>query len=130
MPTITDLTGPAGFLEAVLDPGAAHGHRRAACRGRLRASAPAVRRDDAHEGRVPGREGTGEDRLRGAAVQLPRRRASAGDVTTGEGEMADFRAALDYMAAVTPVRRCGPRVSRSARGSRWRPAPWIRACRS
>ena len=95
---LREIPGAVGPLEALLDePAGAPPRRR-----RLRAPASAARRDDAHEGGVPGREGAGADRLRGAAVQLPRRRRERGHVRRGRGEKADFRAALDYMAARYP----------------------------
>src|SRR2546425_3823963 len=51
---------------------------RRARRGRLRASAHGVRRHDAHEGRVSGGQSAQPHRLRGAALQLPRRRRERG----------------------------------------------------
>ena len=50
-------------------------------------------------------------RLRGAAVQFPRRRReSAGTFDEGEGEAADFRAATDFLHARHPTSRSGPQV--------------------
>ena len=107
MPTVTDLTGPAGPLEAALDrpaDGRPDERLRPRSSSRIRIRS---RRDDAHEGGVSGREGAGADRMRGAAVQLPRRRPQRRTFDDGAGEKEDFTAALDYMARAIPAAALG-----------------------
>ena len=54
---------------------------------------------------------------------------SGGTFDQGDGEMADFQAALDFMAvALSRRRRSGRPGFRSDRGSRSKPDPTIRAC--
>ena len=125
MPPSLISTGPAGPLEALLDepPAAPRARGR-----RLRASASAARRDDAHQGGVPGRQGAGADRLRGAALQLPRRRPQRGDVRPAAGELRGLPrgarlhgGALSRRAAVGGrllVRRVGRARSRRRRRPR------------
>ena len=131
MPSITDLIGPAGPLEALLDEPAAPATHAQGGR-RLRPSASAVWRDDAHEGGVSGREG----RWRASAAPCCASTSAASAAaparsTSGTGEKADFTAALDYMAAHYPgPAALGRRGSRSARGSRSRSAPRTIACRA
>ena len=72
--------------------------RRPARRGRPRASASAVRRHDAHQGRVPGGEGVRPHRLRRAALQLPRRRHERRQrSTTAPARWTTSAPALDFM---------------------------------
>src|SRR3954471_11071033 len=99
MPTIHDLTGPMGRLEALLDEPAAP---------------PKAAVVFAHP--LPTHGGTlhtkavfqGTKGLVRAGCAVPRFNFrgvghSAGSFTGGEGEKADFRAALDYMAAKYPA---------------------------
>ena len=123
MPTITDLHRPRRPARSAArstrrSPAAAD--RRRPGRRRLRASAPAVRRDDAHEGGVSGRQRRwrasdapccGSTSAASAAAKARSTRAKA--------RRTDFSAALDYMAgALSGRRRSGPPASRSAPGSR------------
>ena len=116
-----DIQGPAGRLEALLDDPAFNCHigpvrretagevrhrrlsRRAAPRGR-RARAPAAdrRRHDAQQGRVPDRKGF--CRIGAPVLRFNFRGVgtSEGAFEDGPGEMADYRAALDFMAARYP----------------------------
>ena len=102
MPTITDLNGPAGRLEAILDepvPGAlkaavvfAHPHPQYG--GTMHTKA-------VYQG------AKGLTRIGCAVLRFNFRGVggSAGAFDQGEGEIADFRAALDYMAARYPNAR-------------------------
>ena len=103
MPTITDLTGPAGQLEAVLDQPA------------LRTATGAPRAVVVFAHPHPQYGGTmhtkavyqgakGLARIGCAVLRFNFRGVggSAGEFDQGEGEMADFGAALDYMAARYP----------------------------
>lgn len=101
MPTITDLTGPAGALEAILDepPGDrttpwaavvfAHPHPQFG--GTMHTKA-------VYQG------AKGLTRIGCAVLRFNFRGVgrSAGSFDSGDGEKADFRAALDYMAARYP----------------------------
>ena len=103
MPTITDLTGPAGQLEAVLDQPA------------LRTATGAPRATVVFAHPHPQYGGTmhtkavyqgakGLARIGCAVLRFNFRGVggSAGEFDQGEGEMADLRAALDYMAVKYP----------------------------
>jgi hypothetical protein len=103
MPIITDLTGPAGQLEAVLDQPA------------LRTSTGAPRATVVFAHPHPQYGGTmhtkavyqgakGLARIGCAVLRFNFRGVgrSAGEFDQGDGEMADFRAGLDYMAAKYP----------------------------
>lgn len=105
MPSITDLTGPAGPLEAILDEPSAD-----------RAGAPHAAVVFAHP--HPQFGGTmhtkavyqgakGLTRIGCVVLRFNFRGVgrSAGTFDQGEGEKADFRAALDYMAARYPGTR-------------------------
>jgi alpha/beta superfamily hydrolase len=98
MPTITDLAGPAGPLEALLDEPAnapraavvfAHPHPQYG--GSMHTKA-------VYQG-AKGLTRTGCAVLRFNFRGVGR---SAGDFDRGEGEMEDFKAALDYMASRYP----------------------------
>jgi uncharacterized protein len=106
MPTITDLKGSAGFLEAILDEPA----------GPDRAQTPKAAVVFAHPHPQYGGtmhtkavyQGTkGLARIGCAVLRFNFRGVgrSEGAFDQGEGEMADFRAALDYMAARYPNQR-------------------------
>jgi alpha/beta superfamily hydrolase len=101
MPTITDLVGPAGPLEAVLDEpaGAPHAavvfaHPHPQFGGTMHTKAV-----------YQGTKGLG--RIGCAVLRFNFRGVgrSAGQFDQGEGEKADFAAALDYMAARYPGTR-------------------------
>jgi uncharacterized protein len=103
MPTITDLTGPAGFLEAVLDQPAlrtATGAPRAA----VVFAHPHPQYGGTMHTKVVYQGAKGLARIGGAVLRFNFRGVgrSQGTFDDGDGEMADFRAALDYMAAKYP----------------------------
>ena len=131
--------GPAGPLEALLDEppgrgvteGLSRGRRRPRAR-RLRASASAVRRDDAHEGGVSGGEGARRASAAPCSASIfAASGASEGTFDDGRGEMDDFRAALDFMRERYPGRRRSGRPA--CRSASWIAltvgARTIRACR-
>jgi alpha/beta superfamily hydrolase len=103
--TITDLSGPAGFLEAILDepapsrPGPPH------------AAVVFAHPHPQHGGTMHTKavfQGTkGLTRIGCAVLRFNFRGVgrSAGTFDQGEGEKADFRAALDYMAQRYPGSR-------------------------
>ena len=91
----------------------------AARRGRVRASAPAAGRDDAHQGGLPGHQGAVGHRLLGAAVQLSwrghQRRARG---TRRAASARTFAPASTTWPPATRAASCGPRGFPSAPGSR------------
>jgi alpha/beta superfamily hydrolase len=99
--TITDLTGPAGHLEAILDEPA----------GPLRAAVVFAHPHPQFGGTMHTKavyQGTkGLVRIGCAVLRFNFRGVGASDgaFDQGEGEIADFRAALDYMAARYPDAR-------------------------
>ena len=103
MPTITDLTGPAGQLEAVLDQPAlrtATGAPRAA----VVFAHPHPQYGGTMHTKAVYQGAKGLARIGCAVLRFNFRGVggSAGEFDQGEGEMADFGAALDYMAARYP----------------------------
>ena len=131
MPTITDLTGPAGRLEALLDlPAGRRRRRRAGARGgRLRAPASAVRRDDAHEGGLSGREGARAASAARCCASTSAASAQRGHLRSGrrrEGRLqrrrsTTWRRGIPALAAVgrgVLVRRVGRARGRRRRRSR------------
>ena len=103
MPTITDLTGPAGVLEAVLDLPAlrtATGAPRAA----LVFAHPHPQYGGTMHTKAVYQGAKGLARIGCAVLRFNFRGVgrSAGAFANGEGEADDFRAALDYMAARYP----------------------------
>jgi alpha/beta superfamily hydrolase len=100
MPTITDLKGPAGRLEALLDG--------PADAGPIRAAVVFAHPHPQHGGTMhtkavyQGAKGLG--RIGCAVLRFNFRGVgrSEGTFGDGEGEMQDFRAGLDYMAARHP----------------------------
>jgi uncharacterized protein len=103
MPTITDLTGPAGPLEAVLDLPALR-----TATGAPRAAVVFAHPHPQYGGTMHTKavyQGTkGLARIGCAVLRFNFRGVgrSAGAFANGEGEADDFRAALDYMAARYP----------------------------
>ncbi len=102
MPTITDLRGPAGFLEALLDePAAPHG-------GKARAAVVFAHPHPQHGGtmhtKVVYQGAKSLSRIGCAVLRFNFRGVGRSDGTfdLGDGEMEDFRAGLDYMAARYP----------------------------
>ena len=103
MPTITDLTGPAGVLEAVLDLPAlrtATGAPRAA----LVFAHPHPQYGGTMHTKAVYQGAKGLARIGCAVLRFNFRGVgrSVGAFANGEGEADDFRAALDYMAARYP----------------------------
>src|SRR5215468_11030277 len=98
MPTVTDLIGPAGTLEALLD-----GPEQTAS-GSIRAAVvfahPHPQFGGTMHTKVVYRSAKGLARIGCAVLRFNFRGVggSEGEFDQGEGEMADFRAALDYMA--------------------------------
>ena len=99
MPTVTDLVGPAGRLEALLDTPEP---------SPVRAAVVFAHPHPQHGGTMHTKvvfQGTKALSRIGCAVLRFNFRgvgASQGEFDRGEGEQADFRAALDYMAARYP----------------------------
>ena len=101
MPTISDLTGPAGRLEALLEePTANDGAPRAA----VVFAHPHPQFGGTMHTKAVYQGAKGLSRIGCPVLRFNFRGvgASAGSFDQGEGEMADFRAALDYMAARYP----------------------------
>ena len=103
MPTIDDLTGPAGRLEAVLDAPAAVD---AAARPRAAVvfAHPHPQFGGTMHTKAVYQGAKGLARIGCAVLRFNFRGVgrSAGEFDQGAGEMADFRAALDYLAARYP----------------------------
>lgn len=106
MPTITDLTGPAGPLEAILElPADDRGGRQ------LRAAVVFAHPHPQYGGTMHTKAvyqgAKGLARIGCAVLRFNFRGVgrSAGEFDQGDGEMADFRSALDYMAARYPEPR-------------------------
>jgi uncharacterized protein len=103
MPTITDLTGPAGHLEAVLDQPALR-----TATGAPRAAVVFAHPHPQYGGTMHTKavyQGAKALARIGCAVLRFNFRGvgrSAGEFDQGEGEIADFRTALDYMAVKYP----------------------------
>ena len=106
MPTITDLKGPAGFLEAILDEPAQPQQEQ-----RPKAAVVFAHPHPQYGGTMHTKavyQGTkGLARIGCAVLRFNFRGVgrSEGAFDNGEGEMADFKAALDYMAARYPDAR-------------------------
>ncbi len=103
MPTITDLTGPAGSLEAILDQPAlrtATGAPRAA----VVFAHPHPQYGGTMHTKAVYQATKGLARIGCAVLRFNFRGVgrSTGEFGNGEGEVADFRAALDYIAARYP----------------------------
>lgn len=104
MPTITDLRGPAGRLEAILD-------EPADARPTPHAAVVFAHPHPQYGGTMHTKavfQGTkGLTRIGCAVLRFNFRGVgnSEGTFDQGEGEMEDFRAALDYMAAANPNAR-------------------------
>jgi alpha/beta superfamily hydrolase len=105
MPTITDLTGPAGRLEAILDlPGSGED-------GPLHGAVVFAHPHPQHGGTMHTKavyQGSkGLSRIRCAVLRFNFRGVgrSEGTFDEGPGEKADFTAALDYMSARYPGTR-------------------------
>jgi len=112
MPTITDLVGPAGPLEALLDePGSDQGQTRVspgsdhtAIRAAVVFAHPHPQYGGTMHTKAVYQGAKGLTRIGCAVLRFNFRGVgrSAGEFDQGDGEKADFRAALDYMAARYP----------------------------
>ena len=96
MPTISDLTGPAGHLEAILDEPARSGPPHAA----VVFAHPHPQFGGTMHTKAVFQGAKGLTRIDCAVLRFNFRGVgrSAGTFDQGEGEKEDFRAALDYMA--------------------------------
>lgn len=103
MPTITDLTGPAGQLEAVLDQPALRTST-GAPRAAVVLAHPHPQYGGTMHTKAVYQGAKGLARIGCAVLRFNFRGVgrSAGEFDEGDGEMADFRAGLDYMAAKYP----------------------------
>lgn len=99
MPTITDLAGPAGPLEATLD-----GPDRQPMRAAVAFAHPHPQHGGTMHTKVVYQGAKGLVRIGCAVLRFNFRGVgrSAGTFGRGEGEMKDFQAAVDYLAARFP----------------------------
>jgi uncharacterized protein len=99
MPTVTDLVGPAGRLEALLDT-----PDPSPVRAAVVFAHPHPQHGGTMHTKVVFQGAKAMSRIRCAVLRFNFRGvgASQGDFDRGEGEQADFRAGLDYMAARYP----------------------------
>jgi uncharacterized protein len=105
MPTITDLTGPAGRLEAVLDlPAPSEDASPATLRAAVVFAHPHPQFGGTMHTKAVYQGAKGLARQGCAVLRFNFRGVgrSEGTFDQGEGEKADFTAALDYMAAAYP----------------------------
>ena len=105
MPTLTDLTGPAGFLEAILDePAAEHA---ASPHAAVVFAHPHPQFGGTMHTKAVFQGAKGLTRIGCAVLRFNFRGVgrSAGTFDEGQGEKEDFRAALDYMARRYPNSR-------------------------
>ena len=104
MPTITDLTGPAGFLEAVLDEPP---DRRPTPHATVVFAHPHPQFGGTLHTKAVFQGAKGLTRIGCTVLRFNFRGVgrSGGSFDQGEGEKEDFRAALDYMAARYPGAR-------------------------
>lgn len=108
MPTITDLVGPAGKLEAILDePSATSLTAGTALRAAVVFAHPHPRYGGTMHNKTVYQGAKGLTRIGCAVLRFNFRGvgASAGEFDRGPGELRDFVAALDYMAAKYPGAR-------------------------
>jgi uncharacterized protein len=104
MPTVTDLIGPAGFLEAVLDGPEPSGSGSRPIRAAVVFAHPHPQFGGTMHTKVVYRGAKGLARIGCAVLRFNFRGVgrSEGAFDQGEGEKEDFKAALDYMAAHYP----------------------------
>jgi hypothetical protein len=105
VPTITDLTGPAGPLEAILDE--PDGEKAASPHAAVVFAHPHPQFGGTMHTKAVFQGAKGLTRIGCAVLRFNFRGVgrSAGEFDLGDGEKADFRAALDYMAARYPGTR-------------------------
>ena len=105
VPTITDLAGPAGNLEAILDE--PDTERAGGPRAAVVFAHPHPQFGGTMHTKAVYQGAKGLTRIGCAVLRFNFRGVgrSEGEFDKGDGEMADFRAALDYMAARYPGRR-------------------------
>ncbi|HET9262643.1 MAG TPA: alpha/beta fold hydrolase [Vicinamibacterales bacterium] len=106
MPTITDLTGPAGALEATLErPASGRGDQQV--RAAVVFAHPHPQYGGTMHTKAVYQGAKGLARIGCAVLRFNFRGVgrSAGEFDRGEGELADFSSALDYMAARYPEAR-------------------------
>ena len=101
MPTVTDLSGPAGPLEAILDAPAASREGATPMRAAVVFAHPHPQFGGTMHTKVVFQSAKALARLGCAVLRFNFRGVgrSAGAFNQGDGEKADFTAALDYMAA-------------------------------
>ena len=106
MPTITDLTGPAGFLEAILDE-PDEPARAASPHAAVVFAHPHPQFGGTMHTKAVYQGAKGLSRIGCAVLRFNFRGVgrSGGTFDQGEGEKEDFRSALDYMAARYPGAR-------------------------
>jgi alpha/beta superfamily hydrolase len=106
MPTITDLRGPAGLLEATLDP-PADGHSDQEIKAAAVFAHPHPQYSGTMHTKVIYQGAKGLTRIGCAVLRFNFRGVgrSEGQFDQGEGEKQDHSAALDYMAARYPGKR-------------------------
>jgi uncharacterized protein len=104
MPTVTDLIGPAGFLEALLDEPEPSGSGSRPIRAAVVFAHPHPQFGGTMHTKVVYRGAKGLARIGCAVLRFNFRGVgrSEGAFDQGEGEKEDFKAALDYMAAHYP----------------------------
>jgi alpha/beta superfamily hydrolase len=112
MPTVTDLRGPAGHLEALLDePSGVSAGASSATAGQPHAAVVFAHPHPQHGGTMHTKAvyqgAKGLARIGCAVLRFNFRGVGGSDGTfdQGEGEKEDFRAALDYLAAKYPDAR-------------------------
>ena len=106
MPTITDLKGPAGALEATLElPASGRGDQQ--LRAAVVFAHPHPRYGGTMHTKAVYQGAKGLARIGCAVLRFNFRGVgrSAGEFDRGEGELADFSSAVDYMAARYPEAR-------------------------
>ena len=125
---LREIAGPAGRLEALLDEPAT---RPAAVRAAVVFAHPHPQQGGTMHTKVVYQAAKALSRIGCAVLRFNFRGVgtSAGRFDNGTGEADDFRAGLDFMHERYPGARLWAAGSRSAPGSRSRPARPIRACR-
>ena len=104
MPALTDLRGPSGILEAILDPPATSAGADAPPRAAVVFAHPHPQHGGTMHTKAVYQGAKGLTRIACAVLRFNFRGvgSSAGAFGKGEGEQEDFRAALDYMSGRYP----------------------------